>query len=141
MDNNFNFNRWFISALIALIMSFSALSAETKLGETRLGFEFTPISDAGFTAPYNFKFKQKALVYDNKVQVKVFRRHYVFNEENNNIEYDRLKIWPLIEMKNNLFYEGMFDFYSGDRDDKKYKNILGAWYKFNSHIKLKAGYV
>ena len=141
MDNTFNFNRFVISTLVVLIFNFSALHAETKWGETRLGFEFTPISDAGFTVPYNFKFKQKILIYDNKVQVKAFRRHYVFNKDNGNKEYNRLKLDPSIEMKNHLFYEGLFDFYSGDRDDKKYKNILGAWYKFGSYLKLKGCYV
>lgn len=126
--------------IIVLLLLTIFLQAETKLGETRLGFEFTPISSVGYTAPYNFKFKQKALIDDNQVEIKVFRRHYSWDERGDNEEYDRLKVWPRIKTKYYVFYEGMYDFYSGDIDKKTYRSLLGFWHKFDRRFEAKVAY-
>jgi len=123
--------------IIGVLLAITIATAETKWGETRLGFEFTPWSDNDYTAPYNPKFKQKAILDDNKIEFKVFRRHYKYDD---GTEYNRLKIWPIVKTKYYLFYEGMFDFYTGDKDQKKYKNILGGWYKFNKYLETRIGY-
>jgi len=123
-----------------LLLTMLTLQAETKWGETRLGFEFTPISSVGYTAPYNFKFKQKALIDDNQVEIKVFRRHYSWDERGDNEKYDRLKVWPRIKTKYYVFYEGMYDFYTGVVDKKTYRSILGFWHKFDRRFEAKIGY-
>ncbi len=127
-----------IIAMVLLVATL--LQAETKWGETRLGFEITPISSVGYTAPYNFKFKQKALIDDNQVEIKVFRRHYQWDERGDNEEYDRLKVWPRIKTKYYVFYEGMYDFYTGDIDKQTYRSILGFWHKFDRRFEAKIGY-
>jgi len=123
-------------AMLCLLSSI-LFSDDIILGETRLGFEFTPISSKGYTAPYNLKFKQKANLDGNKITLKVFNRHYVLD---NGSEYDRLKIWPIVETNYNIFYEGMYDYYSGDKDTKKYKDIIGLFKKFDN-FNVKIGYV
>ena len=125
-----------MKSVIVLLLLLATLKAETKLGETRLGFEFTPYTSENYEVPYNFKFKQKALLDDNMVQLKIYRRHYILLDKT----FNRLKVWPRIKTPYFLFYEGMYDFYSGDRTDKKYNTILGSWYHFNKYIELKIGY-
>ena len=137
MDNRFNFNRWIIGAILALMVVFSGASASEI--QNRVGLEHTALNSQNVQQD-TLKYKISSSTEIGKVSVQAYYREYKDNSVTSDfIEYTKFQLKPKFDSKYYFFYEGQYNFYNGDKEQKKYKTILGLYTKIYN-IKTKAGY-